>query len=193
MVLHKKKILSRNGGEPAIFDITPGTLEALRAGDHEAFDQVYLRFFPPLKLFLTALLGSAEQAEDTCQELFAHVWLYRHQVDPEKNFKSFLYTTARNLSMNYFRGKKVRDDHARVPREDEEEGDNPHAIVVASETELLIKLIVNRMPARRKKIFEMSRFEGKSNDEISRLLRVQKNAVEKQLSFAMKEIRATLP
>jgi RNA polymerase sigma-70 factor (ECF subfamily) len=175
-----------------VVEITSTTLEALRAGDREAFDRVYLHFFTPLKLFLKMLLGSTEQAEDMCQELFTHVWLYRHQIDPEKNFKSYLYRSAKNLSMNYFREKKVRDDYTRILPESEEGDDTPHEIVTAREAELLIKLIVNKMPVQRKRIFEMSRFEGKSNEEIAELLSIKKNAVEKHLTFAMKEIRLGL-
>jgi RNA polymerase sigma-70 factor (ECF subfamily) len=173
-------------------EITSSTLEALRAGDREAFDQVYLHFYTPLKFFLKMLLGSTEQAEDMCQELFTHVWLYHHQIDPEKNFKSYLYRSAKNLSMNYFREKKVRDDYTRILPESEEGDNTPHEIVTAREVELLIKLIVNKMPVQRKKIFEMSRFEGKNNEEIAELLNIKKNAVEKHLTFAMKEIRLAL-
>jgi RNA polymerase sigma-70 factor (ECF subfamily) len=121
------------------------------------------------------------------------VWVYRHQIDPEKDFKAFLFTMARNLSLNYFRGQRVRLDYIRESPKNEEEEDTPHDLFAAVETGLLVKLLVARMPLRRKQIFELSRFEGKSNEEIAALLRLKKNTVEKHLSFAMKDLRELLP
>jgi RNA polymerase sigma-70 factor (ECF subfamily) len=172
--------------------VTDAALEALRAGDREVFDDIYLRFSPPVKIFLRALLGSAALADDACQELFSRVWQHRQEIDSDKNFRSFLYTAAKNICMTYFRERRARDTYSHAIPPDDERDDTPHDIVSARETELLIKLLVSRMPARRREIFTMSRFEGKSNEEIAALLHVKKNAVEKQLSFAMKEIRRAL-
>ncbi|MDR2129710.1 MAG: RNA polymerase sigma-70 factor [Odoribacteraceae bacterium] len=189
MKLYDERKFSRHE-RSGLVEVSNEMLEALRAGDREAFDRIYSYFFSPLKVFLKALLGSADQAEDVCQELFTRLWQHRYQIDPGKNFRSYLYTVAKNLAMNNLRGRKVRDRYARCSLTGEEGQETPHEVVTALETELLIKLIVSRMPVRRKEVFEMSRFEGKSNEEIARLLNIKKNAVEKHLSFAMKELRS---
>ena len=62
----------------------------------------------------------------------------------------------------------------------------------AREMELLEKLTVGRMPKKRKAIYEMSRREGLSNDEIAIRMGISKKTVENHLNLALKEIRKTL-
>lgn len=56
-----------------------------------------------------------------------------------------------------------------------------------------IASVVERMPEQRRKVFIMSRFENRSNDEIASLLNIKKKTVENHLNLALKELRAALP
>ena len=48
------------------------------------------------------------------------------------------------------------------------------------------------MPPQRKKIFELSRYKGVSNDEIATSLNISKKTVENHLNAALKEIKKAL-
>ena len=61
-------------------------------------------------------------------------------------------------------------------------------IIIARETELIIDLVVKNMPEQRRKVFEMSRTEGLSNEEIAVALSISRRMVEKHLALAKKEI-----
>lgn len=171
--------------------ITHSDLEALKDGDHAAFEKIYLHFFNPLRTFLYTLLRSMEQAEEVCQDTFANLWHNREEIDPGKNIKSYLYTICKRQALNLIRGRKVHDTYTQRAMHGGEPDDSGD-VVVARETELLINLMVSRMPKQRRKIFELSRYDGLSNDEISQKLGISKNAVEKQISFALKDIREIL-
>lgn len=60
------------------------------------------------------------------------------------------------------------------------------------EMELLEQLTVSRMPPKRKAIYEMSRKDGLTNDEIATRMGISKKTVENHLNLALKEIRKTL-
>lgn len=62
----------------------------------------------------------------------------------------------------------------------------------AEELLLLIQHTVEQMPAQRKRIYEMSRKEGKNNDEIAQLLAINKRTVENHLTQALADIRKML-
>ena len=62
----------------------------------------------------------------------------------------------------------------------------------AKETQLIIDLVVQKMPPQRKKIFELSRYKGVSNDEIATSLNISKKTVENHLNAALKEIKKAL-
>lgn len=63
---------------------------------------------------------------------------------------------------------------------------------IARELGLLIDEVVEKMPPQRKKIYQLSRLEGLSNEEIAARLNTTKRNVESQLSLALKEIRKVI-
>ena len=62
------------------------------------------------------------------------------------------------------------------------------------ETEFEDKIygIINSLPKQCQKIFEMSRFDGKSNADIAEELNISKRTVETQISNALKKLRSKL-
>ena len=166
-------------------------LNALKAGDQGAYEKVFICYYNKLLRFIEVLIRSEEEAEDLTQEIFANLWLKRENLDPNKNFNSFLYTSARNAVLNQIRSKKVRSNYA-ADFQGFDLGEASDELVIARETELLVKITVSRMPEQRRNVYEMSRSEGLSNDEIATRLGVSKNAVEKQLRYALKDIKEVI-
>ena len=61
-----------------------------------------------------------------------------------------------------------------------------------SETNRRLANMINKMPPMRKKVFELSRLEGKSHKEIADILFISTKTVEKHISQALKQIRSGL-
>ena len=59
----------------------------------------------------------------------------------------------------------------------------------AEELLLLIQHTVEQMPAQRKRIYEMSRKEGKNNDEIAKELNISVNTVKTQKKIAYRTLK----
>ena len=62
----------------------------------------------------------------------------------------------------------------------------------AKELELIIAIAVERMPSQRRKIYQMSREQGLSNENIARELNISKRTVENHLTQALADIRKIL-
>lgn len=171
--------------------ITPDIVKAFADGDHAAFQKIFLAYYNNISSFVNALVKSEAESEEISQELFVNLWQNRAKVDGLKNFNGYIYTLARNAVYDYFRRKLVRDSYASDKWHTEETEDSED-ILVAKELELLIDMTIDNMPRQRKKIFEMSRKEGVSNEEIARRLGITKGAVERQLTLALKDIRQVI-
>ncbi len=65
---------------------------------------------------------------------------------------------------------------------------SPEEEYIALEKALLIEMIVEKMPAQRKKVYQL-RQQGMTNEEIARELETSKRNVESQVSLALKEVR----
>jgi len=164
-------------------------LIALKSGDHKAFEVVFIAYFNKVKYFINGLVKSESDAEELAQEIFVKLWVGRESIVVEKSFSSYLYVIARNAAFNFIKSRLVRDSYLNDQIHNSEDSATSEEVIVAKETELLLKMIVSKMPEQRRRIYEMSRNQGLKNDEIAQQLNISKKTVENQLSLALKELR----
>lgn len=172
-------------------NITKETLISLKSGNHEAFEAVFLNYFNKVKYFINGLIKSEADAEELAQEIFVKIWTNREQIDPEKSFNTYVYISARNTAFNFIKKKLVRESYAADTQyvQSENDAEDSEDVVIAKELDLLISMIVMNMPERRREIFELSRKEGLSNEEIADRLKISKKTIDNQLSLALKELK----
>lgn len=171
--------------------ITLETLEALRYGNHKAFESVFIAYYDRIRIFIFGYIKSESDAEELAEELFVNLWINRETINTTKSFNSYLHTIARNTAINFLKKKYLHtayinntsiSEHSSTSEED----------LIAKELGLLIDNVVDKMPEQRKQIYILSRNEGLSNSEIADQLNTTKRNVESQLSLALKEIRKTI-
>ena len=99
-----------------------------------------------------------------------------------------MYTIAKNKAINFLKRKyiaeTIHESYASTSF-----FHSPEEEYIASEKALFIEMIVEKMPAQRKKIYQL-RQQGLSNEEIAKELETTKRNVESQISLALKEIRS---
>lgn len=161
-------------------------------GRESAFQQLFEMYYPRVREFVRQIVKKEDVAENIAQETFIKIWERRDAFSPTKgsirNFSGYLYMIARNSALNHIRRKIISveyDDRRMDPVTVEEE-------YYAKEQELIIKLIVCKMPEKRRRVFVMSRFEGLDNDTIAEVLNISKKTVENHLTAALKQIRLAM-
>lgn len=150
-------------------------LEAISKGDEKAFEIFFLHYYPQVKGFITGLLQSPEEAEDISQDIFLMLWSNRSSLNTINNFKSYLLQ------------QKQAEKIVSTPESNETDDK-----IQLRELELLVAMVVEKMPPQRKKIYKMSRESGMSSDEIAQTLGINKRTVENHLSQALTDIRKVL-
>ena len=165
-------------------------IKELVLGSHDAFRCLFMNYFPKVKYFISHLIKSEIIAEELAQDVFMRIWESREQLGAVESFNSYVYRMAKKMALNYLRRKYVEESY-----QEEYEGETELTIegeLYAREIKLLEQLTVSRMPRKRKAIYEMSRREGLTNDEIATRMGISKKTVENHLNLALKEIRKTL-
>lgn len=76
-----------------------------RVGSRRSFDELTLRYKRRLFVYLRSRLGSDEDAEDMVQETFLRLYRNIHRYDPAFRFSTWLYTSAKRLSISSYRKK----------------------------------------------------------------------------------------
>ena len=165
-------------------------IERLASGDHDAFRSIFMKYFPKMKYFIAHIVKSEEVAEDLSQEVFEKIWLIKEDLPQLKSFNAYIYRMSKNIAINYIERKYIERsyvDNYQVEKDfliDDE--------LEAKDIEMLILLEVEGMPAQRKRIFELSRYENLKNEEIAQQLNITKKTAENHLTLALNQLRKAI-
>lgn len=165
----------------------------LRKGSREAFEKLYQLYASDIYAFSMSLLKSKALAEDVVQEVFLKVWLKRSEINPDLSFRSFIFTIARNLAFNTL-AKAANHSKLRevVFYKSQKKESTVEEKLMEEHYEKLKDRAIRELTPSCKRVFEMSRKEGKSYQEISEELGVSINTVKNQISIALNAIRIFL-
>ena len=170
-------------------------LKAISEGDEKAFKTFFLYYSPRIKGFINGLLQSQEEAEDLSQDIFLTLWNNRSSLHTINNLKPYLFRISKNAVYRHiertllFRNYQQKETEKYSPPQESNETDDT---IHLKELELLVTMVVEKMPPQRQKIYKMSRESGINNEEIARELGINKRTVENHLSQALTDIRKAL-
>ncbi len=168
-------------------------LYKLSQGDADAFEQVFKLYYQPLVVFATKLVNDIDLARDFVQEVIVNFYEKRAEIEIHTSLKSHLYQSVRNRCFNHLKREQIlRVHHTSIYTDNKDSEQLFHDIMEETELENRINQIINTLPKQCQRIFEMSRFQGKSNQEIADELSISKRTVETQISNALKKMRQKL-
>lgn len=165
-------------------------VEQLASGSERAFRCLFDKYHQDIFIFSKSILKLDSLAEEIVQEVFLKVWLKASELNPDLDFKSYIFTIARNLSLNSLRSalnnRKLTEE---IFYMNSGLGKPSDQILLDEELEIIRIKAIESLPAKRKEIFILSRTEGKSYNEISNELGISINTVKVQMSKALDTLR----
>jgi len=75
-------------------------------GDEKSFEALVSRYMRQIYGFVFKYVNNAAVAEDITQEVFMKVFKHIRKIDKNKNFKSWVYTIAKNTALDFLKKKK---------------------------------------------------------------------------------------
>lgn len=168
----------------------PELVRQIRGGNHAAYELFYRMEFLNLVHFANSYLHDEDQARDIAQETLLVLWEHRHQLNPEKNLRSFVFTVARNKTLNELRRRKL---FAPTGLEDEAlqllEDPSVEEYIDALQLSVLIEKVWDNLPKPIGKTFALSREAGLKNREIAAREGVSEKTVEYRIRIALGRFR----
>lgn len=157
--------------------------------DEKVFGEIYDAYSDQLFYYIYAKIGDEKQSEDILQDVFVEFWNKRLEV--KHSVYGFLFQITKYHILNHFRSIKVRQRYIIHLSTYLQEINTitPHKYVEAKEIMDQIEKLVQQLPPQCRKVFVLSRFEHKSNDEISQLLKISKRTVENYITKSLAFIR----
>jgi RNA polymerase sigma-70 factor (ECF subfamily) len=144
-----------------------------------------------IRNFLYYKCGSIQLAEDWLQEAFLKLWQECDKVPPEKA-RSFLFTVANNLFLDYVRHEKIVLNFAQQSHSKNQNTDNPEVLLEASDLQKKLLRAIAALPEHQRVVFSMNRFDGITYSEIAEILDVSVKTVEKRMHNALVVLRKVL-
>lgn len=165
-------------------------LTLLRLRDRDAFTAIYDRYWGSVYAHIYKMLHDKEEAQDGVQEIFSKLWLKAEQIKSNQHLAGFLFCSARNLVFNLIEKNQVRQSYLNSLVSFTNKVD-PNTVDRIDEKELqaLIELEIGKLPPKMREIFELSRKEELSHQEIAKQLNLSYQTVKKQVQNALKIIK----
>ena len=167
--------------------------QELKKNNRKAFRKLFDTYRGDVYAYSLSMLKTKAHAEEIVQDVFLKIWQHREKLNPDLSFKAYLFTITRNLTFNFIR-KAANDRKLRgeVFYNSQKSRDSLNDKILEIDYEILKSKAINQLPPKRKRIFELSRNEGMSYEEISKYQGISISTVKGQMSKALSAIKIFL-
>lgn len=156
----------------------------IQKDDRVAFYHIYERYCKRLYSFVLKYIKQKEDAEEIVQEVFVKIWESRNKIDAYSSFESFLFTVAYNATISLLRKRASESKYIEHIKSLQHINNSPDLIdeIHFNELNNKVQSLLNELTPRQREIFQLSREQGLSHDEIAVKLNISVNTVKKHIS-----------
>ncbi|MFZ4455037.1 MAG: RNA polymerase sigma factor [Bacteroidales bacterium] len=134
------------------------------------------------------MVEEEQDAEDAVQEVYLKLWHLRDTLDRYDSVTAFATVVTKNICVD-----KLRVRFREEPIEDHllhrEATGNPHTFLERSDTDRLIRQIIDQLPPLQRMIIQMKDIDEMEVEEIAVITGANAEAVRMNLSRARKKVR----
>jgi RNA polymerase sigma-70 factor (ECF subfamily) len=177
----------------------PDAALMLRAkrGDQAAFEELVIKYQQPVMNFIYRTVPDVEEAEDLAQNVFVQAWKARQRYKVSAKFSTWLFTIARNLSLNEIRRRSRHSAESMDAPAGDEESENtrqfedhstspPTAEVARAELEQKVAEAVSDLPENQRTAMLLAQDHETTYEDIAQVLDCSLSAT-KSIIFRARE------
>lgn len=176
-------------------------------GDAKAFEILLSRHYQPVFNFLLRYTANRATAEELLQDVFARVIKNASGYEKRAKFTTWLYTIARNITIDYSRKQKFRrhrsldapmgrgDDDGRAMIDlvaDHHPSGMADRRFTDEQFKAKLKGALDRMNEDQRMVFVLREFQHLSFAEIATVVKARENTVKSRMRYALEFLRAEL-
>ena len=163
-------------------------MEQVRDGKVEKLAILFERHPTMLYNVFLRLTGNRAASEDLVQEVFIRILKYRAGYQGDSRFVVWMFQIARNAHVDHLRKQKgelpLEDQFVEAPGVEP----LPEERLEADQEADLVRRALDRLPARKKEILVLARFQDLKLREIAELFDCQVGTVKVQVHRALKDL-----
>ena len=168
-------------------------LQLLSAGNSEAFDALYNRYWEELYRSAYWVIKDHDVCKDLVQDVFVWLWEKRQTLHIT-SLRPYLKAAVKFKVANWLRKGSVKDNvyEELARRQIDTAPPTPEERVEAQEMNRIIREAIAQLPEKCREIYLLRRERKLSSQEISKLLGVSAKTVENQITIAQNRIRSSI-
>jgi RNA polymerase sigma-70 factor (family 1) len=167
----------------------------LKEGDGMAMTEIIARYWQRMLAVAINRLDNQEEAEECVQDVFVRFWQLREKLEIKYTLYTYLSAAVRYRVYNLLDSQHRKQLHTQPLSAgmDISSGEF-HADSNLLEKELLerIATYVDQLPEKCRIVYQMSREDGLSNEQIAAELKIAEKTVEAHLTKAVKNLKDNL-
>ena len=169
------------------------TIAGLKSGDTFLFEELFHTYYEMVYRYVLKKTKSEYIAEETTQLTFIKLWQYRKNLNEAILFEIQLFRIVRTTMIDLLKKQQTQNKLAATANNSTPSFTNTvWENVAAQELQGRLLLGMEAMPPVRKKVFQMSRLQDRSNKEIAAELSISVKAVEFHITKALKYLKQIL-
>ncbi|MHA7131682.1 RNA polymerase sigma factor [Algoriphagus namhaensis] len=165
--------------------------QAVLEKDQQAYAMLMKRYKKAVYFMILKMIRDADDAEDLTMEAFAKAFKNLHRFKKDYTFSTWLFRIATNNTIDFIRKKKLKtmslnttmtDDGGNSVTIDVEDDDrNPQDEFIKSQRIEMVRIFVDKLPAKYRKLVQLRYFDELSYEEIAQELEKPLGTVKAQL------------
>ena len=165
--------------------------KAVLEKDQQAYATLMKRYKKAVYFMILKMIRDTDDAEDLTMEAFAKAFRNLHKFKKDYTFSTWLFRIATNNTIDFIRKKKLKtmslnttlsDDGGNSVTIDVEDDDkNPQDEFIKSQRIEMVRIFVDKLPAKYRKLVQLRYFDELSYEEIAQELDKPLGTVKAQL------------
>ena len=167
--------------------------------ERTTFEFLFTSYFVKLVRYAELIVKDIDIAEEIVENTFVKLWENRDTINIQNSQQQYLFKSVQNACLNHLKHIKVENKYKlflyhHIGLNDMENHDLEFPIthLLIDELQHLIHQAINDLPVQCKKVFELSRYDHNSNEEIAIKLDISINTVKTHIGRALGKLRIVL-